>query len=319
MSDWRPGVDRAVLEARAALFAQLREFFSERGVLEVDTPLLGRYAVTDPAIEPLAVERAVLSPDPLYLQTSPEFAMKRLLAAGSGPIYQLGKVFRDGELGSRHNPEFTMLEWYRPGFDLAALMEEVAELVQRCLPGALPVTVRRYGDLFREVLGVDAHRASRRELAAVARDRGDFGNLDFDRDGWLDLLMTHVVEPTLRDMGLVFVHDYPASQAALADIAERDAVAVAERFELYAQGLELANGYFELRDPRELERRAAADNARRRAAGRMNRELDPRLVAAMDAGLPLCSGVALGVDRLLMLRLGASSLREVLPFDWSRS
>lgn len=302
--------------------ACIRDFFARRDVLEVDTPLVARFGVTDPAIEPLLVSGACGIPGPLFLQTSPEFAMKRLLAAGSGAIYQLGKAFRDGECGSRHNPEFTMLEWYRPGLDLAGLMNEVADLIAACLDtaGAGFLRSRRvsYGELFESAVGVDPHRAGDADLARAARALVDTGAMDLDRDGWLDMLMSHVVEPRIAGEELVFIHDYPASQAALASCALRDGVTVAERFELYARGVELANGYRELRDVAELRRRAAADNARRVAAGQSRRELDPRLLAAMEAGLPPCSGVALGVDRLLMLTLGAQRVGEVLPFDWSR-
>ena len=320
MSDWRPGATRAALVARARLLARIRQFFAERDVLEVDTPLVARFGVTDPAIEPLRVSGVCAGPASLFLQTSPEFAMKRLLAAGSGAIYQLGKAFRDGESGARHNPEFTMLEWYRPSVTLEALMDEVAALVVACLGDGAAPAVRRatHAELFEAAVGIDPHRADEATLAHAARRHVDTGDLALDRDGWLDLLMSHVVEPTLAGEGLVFIHDYPASQAALATCVERGGVVVAERFELYLGGVELANGYRELRDPAELCRRADRDNARRSAAGQEPRHLDPRLLAAMEAGLPECSGVALGVDRLLMQVLGASRVAEVLPFDWSR-
>lgn len=320
MNDWPPGTGLPVLGARAELFATLRRFFAERGVLEVDTPLLASHSVTDPAIEPLQVAGAA---ERRFLQTSPEFFMKRLLAAGSGPIYQLGKVFRAQEFGARHNPEFTMLEWYRPGYTLRELMDEVTALViacARCGQGKTPaVEVRAYAELFDEVFGIDPHRATGDELAAVARTVTDTGDLALDRDGWLDLLMTCGVEPALEDRGLVFVRDYPESQAALARCVDRDGIRVADRFEVYLDGIELANGYRELRDPGELAARARRDNRVRAARGQECRALDPRLVAALEAGLPDCSGVALGVDRLLMYLLGAERLAAVLPFAWERS
>lgn len=323
MSDWRPGATRAVLQARGALLGRLRDFFARRQVLEVDTPLLARYGVSDPAIEPLRVVAASAggptNPDrpAQFLQTSPEFFMKRLLAAGVGDIYQLGKVFRDGELGARHNPEFTLLEWYRLGFTLDELIDEVGTLVAACL-GRSHWRCISYQTLFARHLGLDPHRASAEMLARTARERLDLGGLAVDRDAWLDLLMSHCIEPAIAADGLVFVYDYPESQAALARCIQSDGVRVAERFELYADGVEIANGYRELLDPEELERRAALDNARRRRSGREARELDPRLLAALRSGLPDCSGVALGVDRLLLLQLNARRLDDVVPFSAER-
>ncbi|MHA7816528.1 MAG: EF-P lysine aminoacylase EpmA [Pseudohaliea sp.] len=316
MDDWRPAASPAALARRAELLAAVRDFFSRRGVLEVETPLLARHGVTDPAIEPLVVQGGASLSAPRYLQSSPEYAMKRLLAAGSGPIYQLGKAFRDGEAGRRHNPEFTLLEWYRPGFDHHALMGEVAELLEHCLgpTGWRKVT---YGDLFQAHLGLDPHSADTETLAAAARAELAAGDLELDRDGWLDLLLSHRIEPALE--GVVCIHAYPVSQAALARIDESGPVPVAERFEFYVDGLELANGYHELADPAEQARRFAADNARRRQLGLAERAPDARLLAALEAGLPACSGVALGFDRLLMVATGAGSLDEVLAFPWGQS
>ena len=316
MTDWHPGVSRDVLRVRAALLAQLRAFFAERSVYEVDTPVLGAFGVTDPHIECLTVERP--RQPPRFLQSSPEFAMKRLLAAGSGDIYQLGKVFRAGEEGGRHNPEFTMLEWYRLGCSLTELMDEVRQLVTEVLGARVSVT-HTYRDLFRDVLDLDPFTASTDDLAQCARNHIDLATLTLDRDDWLDLLMSHCVEPTLRNRGMVFVRDYPPTQAALARCSGEGRDRVAERFELYVDGVEIANGYHELRDPVELRRRADADNVRRRELGRPHRELDERLVAAMESGLPDCSGVALGVDRLLMLQRGAPHIAEVLPFAGDRA
>lgn len=244
--------------------------------------------------------------------------MKRLLAAGSGDIYQLGKVFRAGEEGGRHNPEFTMLEWYRLGYSLTELMDEVRQLVTEVLGARVSVT-HTYRDLFRDVLDLDPFTASTDDLAQCARNHIDLATLTLDRDDWLDLLMSHCVEPTLRNRGMVFVRDYPPTQAALARCSGEGRDRVAERFELYVDGVEIANGYHELCDPVELRRRADADNVRRRELGRPHRELDERLVAAMESGLPDCSGVALGVDRLLMLQRGAQHIAEVLPFAGDRA
>ena len=318
-AQWLPSTTPSTLRRRAELFALIREFFARRQVIEVDTPVLARYGVTDPAIEPIVV--AGSEDSPRFLQTSPEFAMKRLLAAGSGPIYQLGKAFRAQERGSRHNPEFTLLEWYRPGFRVEDLMDEVSALVRCCFGDASPVSEVRmtYGEAFASATGLDPLRASLDELKAVAGKFTDTATLSLDRDAWLDLLVSHAVEPSLRGRGLVFLHAYPASQAALARCVEEDGEAFADRFELYVDGVEVADGYRELLDPSVLRARAVEDNAHRRLATQEERELDPRLVAAMEAGLPDCSGVALGVDRLLMAVTGIERLEQVMPFSWDRA
>ncbi len=319
MADWRPGTPPGALQARASLLAEIRAFFAERGVLEVETPLLCSRGITDPAIEPLLVSGGLsLGPATRYLQTSPEYAMKRLLAAGSGPIYQVCKAFRDGEAGNRHNPEFTLLEWYRPGMDHHQLMAEVADLVCTCL-GERPWQTLSYRELFRRSIGIDPFVDSPAALQQAARKCVDVGALEGDRDLWLDLLLTHAVEPWLAGQGLCFVYDYPPSQAALARLGESDGHAVGERFELYVDGLELANGYHELGDAAEQRARFEADNAQRLARGLPQRPLDEALLAALAAGLPDCSGVALGVDRLLMLATGETDLRRLLAFAWDRS
>lgn len=319
MTDWQPVAATEALRQRADLYALLRHFFAERGVLEVDTPLLASCGVTDPSLEPLLVTRGLPPGESRrFLQTSPEYAMKRLLAAGSGPIYQLGKAFRAAEVGRRHNPEFTLLEWYRPGFSLEELIEEVAELVVAVL-GRRAWRVFSYRELFQSALGLDPFTASLETLQRCARERVDTGSLEGGRDLWLDLLLTHAVEPWLAGQGVCFVTDYPASQAALAQLRERDGHWVGERFELYVDGLELANGYHELADAAEQRQRFLEDNCRRREAGLPEYPLDEHLLEALGSGLPDCSGVALGVDRLLMCRVGASDIRSVLAFDWARS
>ena len=316
--DWQPGATLGLLRARAALLDRIRRFFASRDVLEVETPLLCSRGITDPTIEPLIVERGTSLTQPRYLQTSPEYAMKRLLACHGQPIFQLARAFRDGEAGARHNPEFTLLEWYRPGFDHHALMAEVAELVCHCI-GDRPLHSYSYRQLFLDLLALDPFTATIAELEAVARSHIDTGTITGDRDLWLDLLMSHVVEPKLADRGLCFVYDYPASQAALARIASRDGVEVGHRFELYVDGMELANGYFELLDADEQGLRFERDNARRREYALPGRLPDERLLAALEHGLPECSGVALGVDRLLMLATGIADIRKVLAFDWERA
>ncbi len=316
--DWQPAANLGMLRARAGLLGRIREFFAARDVLEVETPLLCRRGVTDPAVEALLVERGTSIDQPRYLQTSPEYAMKRLLACHGQAVYQFARAFRDGEAGARHNPEFTLLEWYRPGYDHLALMDEVAQLVCFCL-GEQPVHSYSYRQLFLESLGVDPFTATVAQLQAVARSQLDTGTITGDRDLWLDLLMSHLVEPQLADRGLCFVHDYPASQAALARLSDIDGVTVGHRFELYVDGMELANGYFELLDAGEQRARFERDNARRREYGLAERPLDERLLAALEHGMPECSGVALGVDRLLMLATGVSDIRQVLAFDWARA
>jgi lysyl-tRNA synthetase class 2 len=316
--NWQPAAGIGRIRARAALLSRLREFFSERGILEVETPLLCSSGVTDPAIEPLMVEQGVSLCQSRYLQTSPEYAMKRLLAASGEPVFQIGKAFRDGESGARHNPEFTLLEWYRPGYGHHQLMDEVADLVRLCL-GERPLHKRSYRQLFLDMLAIDPFTASVDQLQAVAREQLDPGTLSGDRDLWLDLLMSHLIEPQLAALGMCFVYDYPASQAALSRLVPADDVIVGQRFELYVDGMELANGYFELTDADEQRRRFEQDNIRRREYGLSERPLDERLLAAMSHGLPSCSGVALGVDRLLMLVTGVTDIREVLAFDWERS
>ncbi len=312
---WQPDAALNTLRLRARLLARVRDFFAERDVLEVETPLMCQATGTDPHLDALALE---LAPgDWRYLQTSPEFAMKRLLAAGSGPIYQLCKAFRRDESGQRHNPEFTMLEWYRPGFDDGQLIDEVAALMATCLPSSLPdageIARISYRDLFRQSLQIDPFSASDTELLACARRHTDVEGMSLSRDDTLNLLMALVIEPQLQEP--VFVVEFPASQAALAQIIQdQHGSPVARRFELFVAGMELANGYLELTDSTEQARRFAADNHQRKAAGLPVRPVDARLLAALEHGLPLCAGVALGFDRLVMLAAGATHIREVLSF-----
>jgi lysyl-tRNA synthetase class 2 len=321
---WRPAASLATLRARAELLGRLRAFFAAAGVLEVETPACSAQASPDPAIESLRTR--FVGPGhpaglPLYLHSSPEFAMKRLLAAGSGPIYQVCRVYRDGEWGRLHHPEFTLLEWYRPGFDHHRLMDEVADLLGVVAGQVLPQRRWTYGALFREHLGLDPHRATEARLRACARSQGLPGAEDLElpsREAWLDLLLSHCIEPRLPPEALSFVYDYPAGQAALARIRP-GTPPVAERFELYLGGMELANGFHELGDADEQEARFRADLESRRARGQGAVPLDRHLVAALRAGLPDCAGVALGLDRLLMWLTGASSLAEVLAFPLDRA
>ena len=320
MSDWRPSAPLVNLKERAALLTQLRTFFSDRAVLEVETPLLSQATVPDPSIEVFPVPAAGNESAPRYLQTSPEFAMKRLLAAGAGDIYQISKAFRQGEAGRHHNPEFTLLEWYRVGWDHAALVREVAELLSAVL-GTKGWQIWPYRALFIELLDIDPMvdgdlGAVPESWLSVARSRlGDVPQ-DLDRDAFLDLLMSHCIEPTLGNWGVVFVTDFPPSQAALARKTQVAGDSVAARFECYVQGRELANGYWEQADPQLLAEQFKADNARRRHRQLVEQPIDDRLLAAHHHGLPECAGVALGIDRLLALKLAAESLQEVMSFAW---
>jgi lysyl-tRNA synthetase class 2 len=318
---WRPTANLDHLRLRAALLTRIREYFAYADVLEVDTPVLSSAGTTDPAIESFST--AYHGPGPchgtsLYLHTSPEFPMKRLLAAGSGSIYQICKVFRNGESGRHHNAEYTLLEWYRTGFDHMALMIEVEALLREVLRDIMSLGPARhwtYRELFRNNTGIDPFATSADEIRQALVRRGidaPAGLAEDEIDGWLDLLLTHVIEPTL-DAGLVFVSEYPASQAALARLLPGEPP-VAARFEVYLDGVELANGYHELADAAEQRRRFERDNRRRVARHLGIVEPDRRLLAALHSGLPDCAGVALGIDRLLMIAGGAAHINEVMAF-----
>ncbi|NUS39312.1 MAG: EF-P lysine aminoacylase GenX [Lysobacter sp.] len=323
MSEWRPSADMEALRLRARLNAAIRSFFAERGVLEVETPVLSRAGNTEPNIASFALEfsgRTDGAPRTRWLRTSPEFALKRLLAAGVGDCYELGRVFRDGEAGGRHNPEFTMLEWYRVGIDHRQLMMETAQLVQAAL--ALVGRTARfesatYRDVYHRHLGIDPMTAGEDELRAALGDVA-IDPEGLTRDDWLDLLMTHRLQPAFPADRMLAMHDYPASQSALARIRDGDPP-VAERFELYLGPLELANGYHELRDASEQRARFERDVAVRDARGTPAPAIDDALLAALRHGLPACAGVALGVDRLLMAMLGAGRIADVLAFDFARA
>ncbi len=317
-ADWQPSADLPSIKARARLLQSLRAFFDARGYLEVETPALTRSAATDPNIESLHISDS--SHGSAWLQSSPEFAMKRLLAAGSGPIFQICHAWRDGELGRWHNPEFSMLEWYVPGFDHAELMDEVEALMCWLAgDGTWPEPFKRatYRDCFLSQLGIDPFESSLHELEACALKQGISVQPDLDRDAWLDLLMGQCIGPRLGLTTPCFVLDYPASQAALSRVRDTQPP-VASRFELYWRGLELANGFHELSDSVEQRRRFEADQALRKAQGKPVPPFDQRLIAALDAGLPDCAGVALGVDRLLALLENKTSLADVISFPFER-
>jgi len=319
-------MDRAILhgalQTRAHLYALVRAFFDERGVLEVETPILSEAGNTEPNIESFSTRFAGhvgAGTRERWLRTSPEYPLKRLLAAGVGDCYELGRVFRNGEAGQRHNPEFTMLEWYRVGWDHLRLIDETIALVQCALASVarradvLPLT---YRELFLRELAIDPFTASLDALQApLAEVRIDPAGLS--RDDWLDLLITHRLQPAFPRDRITVVRDFPPSQAALARVRADDP-AVAERFELYLGSYELANGYHELTDAIEQRARFEQDNVRRRARGQQAIPCDERLLAALP-DMPPCAGVALGIERLLMCLSGTDDIREVLAFPFAQA
>ena len=322
---WMPSASRDAIRLRAWLNRLVREFFHARNVLEVETPAMSRAGNTDPNIASFQLQfsgRTEGAPRTRWLRTSPEFALKRLLAAGIGDCYELGRVFRDGEAGGRHNPEFTMLEWYRVGWDHLRLIEETAELVRAALSlrgrdAALRVV--RYRDLYRDALGIDPFIASDGELRAALGDV-QIDPAGLSRDDWLDLLMTHRLQPAFDPASLLAIIDYPASQCALARLRDDgEGLPVAERFELYLGPIELANGYHELLDPAEQAARFARDGDLRRGRGDAVPPTDAQLLSALQAGMPACAGVALGIDRLLMVMLDTARIGDVLAFEFARA
>ncbi len=310
----------AALRLRADLYADIRAFFAQRGVLEVETPILSRAGNTEPNIESFCTHfngHVDAGPRERWLRTSPEYALKRLLAEGAGDCYELGRVFRNGEAGRRHNPEFTMLEWYRVGWNDQRLAAEVVELVTAACAGrkinthVLSIT---YEMLFKQTLSLDPFRASIEDLRAPLAGQGIDGN-GLSRDDWLDLLLTHCIQPHFPRERITVVHDWPASQCALARIRPGNPP-VAERFELYLGAYELANGYHELTDADEQRARFDNDNHRRRERGLRELPIDEAMLAALAEGLPACAGVALGIERLLMCLAATDDIRDVLAYGF---
>lgn len=301
------------LKARAEILAEIRRYFAEQHVLEVSTPVLSFAGNTDPAIESFKTSSSKTQ----YLHTSPEFFMKRLLVEGSGSIYQICNVFRQGESGRYHNPEFSMLEWYRLDFDYQQLMDDVVALIHAVSDKTPEVLKLSYQQAFKS-LGIDPHTASEQQLTKLAEEQGISlqGMGGMNRDGWLNLLMSHVIEAGFDKEKLTFIYDYPASQASLAKV-RKDKYPVAERFELYWGGVELANGFTELQDADEQRWRFNHDNQRRLKVGHEPVPVDEKFLQALAKGLPACSGVALGLDRLLMVISGAASIDQVMSFPLS--
>ena len=328
---WRAVASLEMLQQRAVILAAIRTFFARRNVLEVETPLLSHTGNPDPSIESITSQCTVQGRQQgLYLQTSPEFAMKRLLASGCGAIYQVCKAFRDEPATRLHNPEFTLLEWYRPGFDHFRLMDEITELLKHLQLLAENKTVKSlsYQQLFEIYAGVDPFQASLNNLFQVITDHSiniHVSSANENRPGkgfahneLLDLILTHIIQPQLVQQDFLFVHSYPASQASLARLSETDPQ-VAERFELFAKGIELANGFNELTDNTEQARRFQSDNDFREQQKLQKITTDQNLVDALASGLPPCAGVALGLDRLLMIATGSSSISDVLAFPFDRA
>jgi len=315
-NDWRPSASRLALEARSRLMADIRSFFADRKVLEVETPILSTAENPDPNITGMRVDGSPVR----FLRTSPEFPMKRLLAAGLGDIYELGRVFRAAESGSWHNPEFTLLEWYRHNLSYQELANEVIDLVKYCARGTFDhfrAERTTYRDLFLRHTGLDPFLADELECSALAQER-NISCTPMELRDWLDLMVTHVIQPALDPESITVVFDFPPEQAALARIRQ-DAPPVAERFEVYLGQAELANGYQELTDAAEQLRRFERDNRLRSIRGAEPAVVDLRLIEALRHGLPECAGVALGVDRLLMRLLDLDRINAVLAFPLDRA
>ena len=327
-SNFQPTASIEMLERRSELTMAIHKFFQEKAFVYVETPLVSADTVVDRHIDPVTVLKSSFTGSKLddramWLQTSPEFAMKRLLSAGMTCIYQISKAFRQGEQGQRHNPEFTMLEWYRCGDGLhegmQLLSEFAAEILQR-----LPSELLTYQEAFLRHAKIDPFAATDASLGELCRSEIEIARQfddEYPRDFWLDLILTHLVEPKIGFAQPCIIYDWPASQSALAIVRESspNSPSVAERFELYVDGVELANGYHELLDPDELLRRNEAINQQRVADGKSILPVQSRLVEAMRSGLPACAGVAVGVDRLLMVMTGAESISDVMAFSFENS
>jgi lysyl-tRNA synthetase class 2 len=316
---WQPACSLDVLQLRAQMLSQLRVFFAQRNVLEVETPALYPFTNPDPMIEGFEVLETQHSSDSLYLQTSPEFAMKRLLAAGSGAIYQICRAYRQSESGRYHNPEFTILEWYRPGYTLHQLMAEVEDLLVQVLPESClqhQVVYVTYQAVFSKAVGIDPLSASINDFVIAAEILGypEAQMICADNQSeWLDFMFSHVVQPNLPRQCIVFVYNYPACQSALARLHPQQPE-VAERVEVFIDGVELGNGFQELTDSEEQRQRFIRQQMERKEHGITVPSLDKYFLAALDAGIPETAGIAIGIDRLLMLACGADDISQVLAF-----
>jgi elongation factor P--(R)-beta-lysine ligase len=313
---WQPGASLEILHRRAELYARIRHFFANRNILEVETPILASSCAPENGIDPFVTHYHGSNSRPLYLQSSPELAMKRLLAAGSGAIFQLTHAFRNGEAGRWHNPEFSILEWYRPDFNQDLLMNEVAEFL--CEVADFPPAHRcSYRHLFQQTLHFDPLDIPLAKLRALVYQKTAYNADQTDRDTCLQLILSHCIEPSLGFDAPVMVYDFPASQAALARLNPHDPQ-VASRFEVYFKGIELANAFHELTDPIEQRQRFEKEISFKNQENTIYSPLDERFLAALEAGLPDCAGVAIGIDRLLMLITNSKTLDEVLTFSIER-
>ena len=316
MTNWRPASGPQTAASRADMLRRIRAHFDKLKILEVDTPALSPFAVSDTQIESLAIHHSAVSSRPLYLHTSPEFCMKRLLAAGYPDIFSICRVFRDGESGKQHQPEFTLIEWYRLDFSLQAIIDDTVAVIRAALAAAAPSALQLYDyrALFIDALGVDPLEAPIGALADAAdADEALRAAIGSARDDWLDLLLATRIAPSFNTESLTVVRHYPASQAALARLCPADSQ-VADRFEIFLGPIELANGYVELTDAREQQQRIEADNANRRRRQRRERPVDSALLAALEHGLPACAGVAMGLERLQMLHDKTDNIRDVITF-----
>ncbi len=319
---WRPACDLKQLQSRAQMLTKIRSFFQQRSVLEVETPLLCHATGTDPQLDFFSSDS--IQNQTMFLQTSPEFAMKRLLAAGSGSIFQICKAFRKGETGRFHNPEFSILEWYRVDFSLHQLMDEVVELIKEVLTEVYPINeVKKisYTDLFEQVTGLNPLRFNQRDYARYARENAliDAATLcGDDYSMWLDFIFSHKVQVTLNDHTICLVYGYPAVQSSLARL-NKENPAIADRFEVFINGVEIGNGFFELADVKEQDTRFDKENISRKAKGLVQVTKDELFLDALASGLPNSSGIALGLDRLLMVMTNSKYLDDVLAFPFERA
>lgn len=315
MTNYSPTTTLKTAQARAEMLTTIRQFFANRHVLEVQTPIMSQAGNTDIFLQSVSANVTINDkPKTYYLHTSPEFAMKRLLASWQKPIYQICPVFRDNEIGSRHNVEFTMLEWYRPDFSLDDLAKETNDLVSAVLGYPVIFDHYRYVDAFLDFVKIHPFDANCDTLRAIAKDSGLDIDLGDDHQGWLDLLFSHLVEPNLGQDLPTLIYDYPMATAALAKtVTDKDGNQVARRFELYINGLEIANAYDELADAQALRIRFDQDNLERKKRGLPVMPIDENLLKACDE-MPSCSGIAVGLDRLLMVKMGTKNINEVINF-----
>ncbi len=319
MSNWNPNTTIETLKCRAKLLNIARQFFQDNHFLEVDTPCLSQSTTPDPNIESFTSQ---YNQQQYYLHTSPEFPMKRLLASGSGAIYQICKVFRQGEAGCNHNPEFTLIEWYQPGIYYRDLMEQLDDFIRLLLKGNLQLNetvLLTYQQAFEQYAGFNPLMVSSEQLHAVILENNiQLHEQTLTHNAYLDLIMSYIVQPALPKNKPVFIYDYPVTQAALANVRRGD-VDIAERFELFINGLELANGYQELLDATEQQQRFENENRQRLVAGQQTIPVDDYLISALQQGMPMVSGVALGFERVLMLATGKDSIRDVIAFTMDKA